>query len=51
VSADTAREHDERLRRPLAFNGCLNPVFTVLKNCKFQAFLHGRINGVEIVAP
>jgi hypothetical protein len=31
--------------------GCLNPVFTVLKKCEFQAFLRGRINWVEIVAP
>jgi hypothetical protein len=29
----------------------LNATFTVLKNCKFQAFLHGRINCAEIVAP
>jgi len=29
----------------------LNATFTVLKNCKFQTFLHGRINCVEIVAP
>jgi hypothetical protein len=35
----------------LHLTGCLNPVFTVLKNCKFQAFLRDRINGVEIVAP
>ena len=51
-SADTACEHDARpsaLRLHLI--GCLNAVFTVLKNSKFQAFLHGRINRVEIVAP
>jgi hypothetical protein len=28
-----------------------NAAFTVLKNCKFLAFLHGRINCAEIVAP
>jgi hypothetical protein len=55
VSIDTARG-GERSRQTiptprLDFIERLNSVFTVLMNSKFPAFLHHRINCVEIVAP
>jgi hypothetical protein len=51
-SRPTLQAINERASKArLHFIERLNAVFTVLKNTKFQAFLHSRINCVEIVAP